>query len=251
LIEIKTIDGNELSIEGFFKVWFHDSNVDYEKINLSFGNIIQTDCDNQFIIKCDLKEAIIDTNLIPFIKTIKFDSTLNLSDSQTIPPSILATNNRVVLKIVGLINRDGFCETTVFGIPYVLSPTRCLHLTFSELELNEQRFHALIEVMNEKQVVIILEHKQHNSPINYFALFSSLASKTLIMKSLATKELLLPYFNDSVDKLVSKTPTQPIVESVRKKLDEFQICDIYNPLHVNNNLYDYLSPDGSFNFINN
>jgi len=254
LIETKTILDSELAIEGFFKVWFHDSSFESEKIHIRSGNLDNSTNNNEFIIKCDIREAILDVNLIPVIKTVKFDS----CRTGTIPPSILVNNNRdsvfddcYQLKIIGLVDREGLCDSVVFGIPYVLSPTRCHNLSFDELELNAHQFHALIQVMNEKKVILILEHFQQSSPNTYFALFSSPDKKTLIMKSLATKELLLPYSNDSVDKLMSNNPTLQVVESVRKKLDELPLTSYYNPLFVNNNLYEYLSPDGSHDNSNN
>lgn len=238
LIESQTINDNELAIEGFFKVWlFHDSNFELQKIHICSGNMSDS-TGQQLIIKCDIREAILDVNLMPVMRRDEADG----FRSQTIPPSILSINNRNkvlnVLKIVGLVKRDGLCDSVVFGIPYVLSPTLCHDLSFIELQLNVQHFYALIEVMNEKNAVLILEFKQDLSPIYYFVLFSSTNTKTLIMKSLATKELVLPFFTDSVEKLMSNNPTQQIVSSVRQQLTQFSISDIYNPLYISNNLFD-------------
>ena len=197
---------------------------------------------NAFVIKCDLKEAIIDLNRLPIDKSGK---KLNSEQIQALRslPNLYDLNSCYDMELLGLISRSGLCDSVLFGIPYILSATRSTELQYKELEENFNRFYGLIKVMNEKKAVIVLRLKQqidNNCLKTFFVLMSSPDEKTLIMKSIATKEMVLPYITDTVDTMVSRTPSQSVLDSVRNHLNGFPFTDIYNPLMIENNLFKFI-----------
>lgn len=237
LFEVQTIDENEYSIDGYLKKWLNYSNNNSENVRIfikSKENI------EELVIKCDSKKAIIDLKDIPISQDLN-SKPIKTFDSLT---NICINDRTIDLRSVGLVRTDGLCDSVVFGIPFILNATKSPKLSFNELELNSHRFQALIEVMNEKNVFIILEmnSKQEKSfPNSFYALMSSMDTKSLVLKSIATKELLLPYFIDSIDTLMSTKVPKEVVDSVRQSLDVFPVNDVYNPLYINNNFFQFLS----------
>ncbi|XP_054157746.1 meiosis 1 arrest protein-like [Oppia nitens] len=260
LVEVQTIDNNEFAIDGYFKVWLHFIDFISERVSLHIdgGNNNIADgngCgDQELIIKCDIKESLIDMNSIPIDKNGK-QLTADQMNLMKLLPNIggHGEDEYFDLKIVGLVGREGLCDSVIYGVPYILSATRSLKMSLKELEHNWNRFYGLIDAMNEKKSVIILESINKSSSSSstttspssllksYYACMSSPDSRTLVMKSVATKELVLPYFTDSVDSLITRQPSKDIVDTVHRHLDRLPYNDIYNPLYVKNNLYDYLS----------
>ena len=66
--------------------------------------------------------------------------------------STLRSTNLPVYKLTaaGLVAADGICESVVFGLPQILRPTTCWKLDWEELEMNQQHFNALCQLLQDK-----------------------------------------------------------------------------------------------------
>ncbi|CAG2118680.1 unnamed protein product, partial [Medioppia subpectinata] len=220
LTELQTIDGNGISIDGYFKVWLLEVNASSEKVRI----YLNSGSNEEFVVKCDLREGILDLNRMSV-------NPMNGNQRESLPliPNVFDMN-RCDLYIAGLIKYSGLCDSVTYGIPYVLSANCSTDVSLEEVAENWNRFHGLIEVMNEKKAFIVLELKHKSCPKLFFALMSTMDTKTLLLKSIAAKELLLPYFHDSLTDMFSGKPSKAAVQSVAKQLNRFEVNDIYNPL---------------------
>jgi hypothetical protein len=248
LAEVQTIDGRDNSIDGYFRVWLHELNAANERVRIHIDDRTAGDTKSsidEFFIKCDLKEAMLDLNHILLHIQTNGNASRATNGLQLVPNLCADGSAPYDLHVIGLVQREGICDSVTYGVPYVLSANCSPQMSVQEVEDNWSRFYGLIDAMNQTKSVIVLELRQTSGPYVFFALLSSPDTKTILMKAIAAKELLLPYYIDSVTGLFPKTPSKAVVDAIVSKLNRFTITDVYNPLCVKNNLFQYLSPNGS------
>lgn len=230
---------NEFSIDAYFKVWLHELNIASERVRIQLdahSNVVG----KSVVIKCDLKEAVIDVNRVPIGQ---FGQRVNNMPIQSFA-TINGINHCYDFKALQVISREGLSDSLLFGIPYILSATHSPDILYDELKLNSSRFKGLCEVLNEKNGVILLESmvnsRQMRCPRSYFVVFASPDSKTLMMKAIASKELILPQMNDSIDEMIRTVDNKEVTDSIRKSVNGLPFSRIFNPLSVKSNLFEFL-----------
>ncbi|XP_062065702.1 meiosis 1 arrest protein [Lepus europaeus] len=247
-IDLQTIDNDVLSLEVFFKAWLHNSGTDQEHIHLllpsrCFNNVTRAR-DNPMCLKCDLQERLLSPSLLPGTAegSLRMDdpkgdfSTLYQMASQ-------ASVSRYKLQVIKALKSSGVCESLTYGLPFILRPTSCWQLDWDELETNQQHFHALCHSLLKREWLLLangeplgLRHSQR-APATAFYVIMPSGSLTLLVKAVATRELMLP----STFPLLPEEPPGDSLKVVESLLDGLEVELTYNPLQVQSHLYSHLS----------
>ncbi|RMX44586.1 hypothetical protein pdam_00002711, partial [Pocillopora damicornis] len=184
-------DESELSDGGLVDV------VSLGKGDHSQDNVTET----SLTLKCDLHECLMDPFHLPYQShlTVCAESANVTSKGVAITkPHVLnyPVHNLTAMK---LVNTEAVCES----VPYIVRPTVCWKLDWEELESNRQHFYALCSVLKERGLSLLAKttgptvalrcHQMaitSSSPQGHFLFLPF--DNSLLLKSIAVKELMLP-----------------------------------------------------------
>lgn len=235
MIDTITLANNVFELDGFFKAWLHDHSTDKEHLVIKLPRDPKDG--SSVSLLCDIHEQLLNPG------TFVFGGHFFISVDPLVSHGLLATQATqtkgsylpvVELEAVKLVNLEGICESTVYGIPFRLQPTSCWRMEWSDLEANRQYFHALVQTLKERDCVLVVGMKQlHKVPPSrsstmsiYFGLFAS--DTSLLIKSLASKELLLPPMNAQFDGDFVSDDTRATVGA---SLNRLSVLGEFNPVH--------------------
>ncbi|XP_014648199.1 PREDICTED: meiosis 1 arrest protein [Ceratotherium simum simum] len=202
-IDLQTIDNDIVSMEIFFKAWLHNSGTDQEYIHLllpsrAFSNISRAR-DNPMCLKCDLQERLLSPSLLPGTA----DGSLRVDDpkgdfSTLYQMASQSSASRYKLRVIKALKSSGVCESLTYGLPFILRPTSCWQLDWDELETNQQHFHALCHSLLKREWLLLAKgeplsggHSLREPTSTFYVILPS-RSPTLLVKAVATRELMLP-----------------------------------------------------------
>ncbi|XP_003922617.1 meiosis 1 arrest protein [Saimiri boliviensis] len=247
-IDLQTVDNDIVSMEIFFKAWLHNSGTDQEQIHLllssqCFSNISRAR-DNPMCLKCDLQERLLSPSLLPGTA----DGSLRMDDpkgdfSTLYQMASQSSASHYKLQVIKALKSSGLCESLTYGLPFILRPTSCWQLDWDELETNQQHFHALCHSLLKREWLLLAKgeplspgHSQRIPASTFYVIMPS-RSLTLLVKAVATRELMLP----STFPLLSEDPCDDSLKTVESILDSLELEPTYNPLQVQSHLYSHLS----------
>ncbi|KAM5227838.1 meiosis 1 arrest protein [Ctenodactylus gundi] len=246
-IDLQTIDNDVVSMEIFFKAWLHNSGTDQEHIHLllpsqCFSNISRGK-DNSMCLKCDLQERFLSPSLFP--GTADGSSRMDdpKGDVSTLYQMASQSSSHYKLRVIKALKSSGLCESLTYGLPFILRPTSCWQLDWDELEINQQHFHALCHSLLRREWLLLakgepkgLGHRQR-APASTFYVIVPSRSLTLLVKAVATRELMLP----SPFPLLPEDPPRDSLKIMESVMDSLELEPTYNPLQVWSHLYSHLS----------
>ncbi|XP_072793548.1 meiosis 1 arrest protein isoform X3 [Vicugna pacos] len=247
-IDLQTVDNDVVSMEMFFKAWLHNSGTDQEHVHLllpsrCLSNISRAG-DNPMCLKCDLQERLLSPSLLPGTAggSLRMDDpkgdfiTLYQMASQS-------SASRYKLRVIKALKSSGVCESLTYGLPFILRPTSCWQLDWDELETNQQHFHALCHSLLKREWLLLAKgeppsrgHSLREAASTFYVILPS-CSATLLVRAVATRELLLP---SSFPLLPEDLPADSL-RTVESMLDDLELEPTYNPLQVWSHLYPHLS----------
>uniref|UniRef100_A0A8D1WGC3 Meiosis 1 associated protein n=1 Tax=Sus scrofa TaxID=9823 RepID=A0A8D1WGC3_PIG len=245
-IDLQTIDNDIVSMEIFFKAWLQNSGTDREHVHLllpsrSFSNISRAR-DNPMCLKCDLQERLLSPSLLPGTA----DGCSRMDD----PKGDFSTLYQMVSQpsachypVIKALKSGGVCESLTYGLPFILRPTSCWQLDWDELETNQQHFHALCHSLLKREWLLLAKGEPLSpgpslrEPASTFYMIVPSRSPTLLVKAVATRELMLP----SPFPLLPEDMPDASLKTVEMMLDDLELDSIYNPLQVWSHLYSHLS----------
>ncbi|XP_019479125.1 PREDICTED: meiosis 1 arrest protein [Hipposideros armiger] len=247
-IDLQTIDNDIVSMESFFKAWLHNSGTDQEHIHLllssqSFSNISRGR-DNPMCLKCDVQERLLSPSLLPGTA----DGSLRMDDpkgdfSTLYQMASQSSASRYKLRVIKALKSSGVCESVTYGLPFILRPTSCWQLDWDELETNQQHFHALCHSLLKREWLLLAKgeplnggHSLREPPSTFYVIVPS-RSPTLLVKAVATRELMLP----SPFPLLPEDLPEDSLKIVESALDGLELEPTYNPLQICSHLYSHLS----------
>uniref|UniRef100_A0A8C3YLK3 Meiosis 1 associated protein n=1 Tax=Catagonus wagneri TaxID=51154 RepID=A0A8C3YLK3_9CETA len=247
-IDFQTIDNDIISMEIFFKAWLHNSGTDQEHIHLllpsrHFSNISRAR-DDPMCLKCDLQERLLSPSLLP--GTADGSSRMDdpKGDFSTLYQMVSQPSaSRYKLRVIKALKSSGVCESLTYGLPFILRPTSCWQLDWDELEINQQHFHALCHSLLKREWLLLAKgeplSRGHSlrEPASTFYVILPSRSPTLLVKAVATRELLLP----SPFHLLPEDMPDDSLKTVEGVLDDLELEPTYNPLQVWSHLYSHLS----------
>nr|KAF6329028.1 meiosis 1 associated protein [Pipistrellus kuhlii] len=247
-IDLQTIDNDVVSMEVFFKAWLHNSGTDQEHIHLllpsqSFSNISRAR-DKPMCLKCDLQERLLSPSLLPGTA----DGSLKIDDpkgdfSTLYQMASQSSASYYKLRVIKALKSSGICESITYGLPFILRPTSCWQLDWDELETNQQHFHALCHSLLKREWLLLAKgeppsrgHSPREAATTFYVIMPS-RSPTLLVKAVATRELVLP----NPFPPLPEDPPGDSLKIVERFLDGLELEPTYNPLQVWSRLYSYLS----------
>ncbi|PFX18019.1 Meiosis 1 arrest protein [Stylophora pistillata] len=196
-------------------------------------------------LKCDLHECLLDPFHLPYqshLTVCAESANINSKGVAITKPHVLnyPVYNLTAMK---LVKTEAVCES----VPYIVRPTLCWKLDWEDLESNQQHFYALCSVLKERGLSLLAktngprvalrgypQQAVTSSPHGHFIFLPS--DNSLLLKSIAIKELMLP----SVVQSSTEGPSDDALSVVASCLDQIDVCDSYNPLLVQSNLYKCL-----------
>ncbi|XP_037663241.1 meiosis 1 arrest protein isoform X3 [Choloepus didactylus] len=202
------------------------------------------DPSNDVCLKCDLQERLLSPSLLPGTA----DGSLRMDDPKgdfsTIHQMVSQSSaSRYKLRVIKALKSSGVCESLTYGLPFILRPTSCWQLDWDELETNQQHFHALCHSLLKREWMLLAKGKplslghDQRVPASTFYVIVPSRSLTLLVKAVATRELLLP----SSFPLLTADPPEDSLKTVESLLDCLELEPTYNPLQVWSHLYSHLS----------
>ncbi|XP_032326992.1 meiosis 1 arrest protein isoform X3 [Camelus ferus] len=195
-------------------------------------------------LKCDLQERLLSPSLLPGTAggSLRMDdpkgdfSTLYQMASQS-------SASRYKLRVIKALKSSGVCESLTYGLPFILRPTSCWQLDWDELETNQQHFHALCHSLLKREWLLLAKgeppsrgHSLREAASTFYVILPS-CSATLLVRAVATRELLLP----SPFPLLPEDLPADSLRTVESVLDDLELEPTYNPLQVWSHLYPHLS----------
>ncbi|XP_043828493.1 meiosis 1 arrest protein [Dromiciops gliroides] len=240
-IDLQIIENDPVSIESFFKAWLQDNGTDQEHLHL----LLPSQCFSNFsspraepmCLKCDLQERLLNPALLPgTAESPRGD----LSSFYQMAPQSAASCYR--LRVIKALESRGVCESVTYGLPLIIRPTSCWQLDWDELETNQQHFHALCHSLQKRDWLLLAKREpsspgpsQNGHTSTFYIIFPS-SSLTMLVKAVATCELLLP----SSFPLPPEDPPEHILRRVENTLDSLEVQSTYNPLQIKGHLYEHL-----------
>ncbi|XP_028372178.1 meiosis 1 arrest protein isoform X2 [Phyllostomus discolor] len=247
-IDLQTVDNDVVSMEMLFKAWLHNSGTDREHVHLllpsqSFNKISRA-TDNPMCLKCDLQERLLSPSLLPGTA----DGSLKMDDpkgdfSTLYQMASQSSASYFKLRVIKALKSSGICESVTYGLPFILRPTSCWQLDWDELETNQQHFHALCHSLLKREWLLLAKGEPPSrgrslrEPASTFYVIVPSRSPTLLVKAVATRELMLP----SPFALLPENPPDDSLQVVENVLDLLELEPTYNPLQVWSHLYSHLS----------
>ncbi|XP_045405881.1 meiosis 1 arrest protein isoform X4 [Lemur catta] len=202
------------------------------------------DPSNDVCLKCDLQERLLSPSLLPGTA----DSTLRMDDpkgdfSTLYQMASQSSASRYKLQVIKALKSSGVCESLTYGLPFILRPTSCWQLDWDELETNQQHFHALCHSLLKREWLLLAKGEllspgySQRIPASTFYVIMPSHSLTLLVKAVATRELILP----NPFPLLPEDPPDDSLKTVESMLDSLELEPTYNPLQVWSHLYSHLS----------
>ncbi|KFO85616.1 Meiosis 1 arrest protein, partial [Buceros rhinoceros silvestris] len=242
-IDVQTVEDNVISLEMLFKTWLHDYSTEREHLHLLLpsGGFSHATAPKSTLmcLKCDLQERLLD----PALLSGTADGSVRAADLNS-PCQMAAWPATVLhkLRVVKGLKSEGVCESVLYGLPFIIKPTSCWKLDWDELEINQHTFHALCHSLLKRKWMLLAKREPQNTGPNwnitvqsYYVIIPS-DSATLLVRAVATRELLLPL---TFPALLAEHPER-VQGPVESALNSLEVEVAYNPLHLKSNLYKYL-----------
>ncbi|XP_072475986.1 meiosis 1 arrest protein isoform X2 [Notamacropus eugenii] len=214
-IELQIIENDTVSIESFFKAWLQDSGTDQEHLHLLLPSqcfsSVSSARSEPMCLKCDLQERLLNPALLPGTAESPRGG---FSSFYQMAPQSTASCYR--LRVIKALESSGVCESVTYGFPFIIRPTSCWQLDWDELETNQQYFHALCHSLQKREWLLLAKGEPPSpgssqiSPASTFYIIFPSSSLTMLVKAVATCELLLP----SSFPMPPEDPPEDILRSV-------------------------------------
>ncbi|XP_050408305.2 meiosis 1 arrest protein [Patella vulgata] len=250
LIDAQILDNDPLGFHNLFYWWLTNDSSDSEHLHIVFSSA-QGDIDESLSIKCDLYERLLSPTQLPFIEsyTLHPDSA---SCKSVFPSTSKATGMTVPIhkiKITNLLPTTSVCESLVFGMPMIVQATTCWKVDWDELDKNQNNFKALCHLLLTKDLVMLGKlqpetnskqkgGKQQDSlllPRGTFLILPA-PNGTLLVKSIAVRELILPFRERQSDEEIPEKS----LNIVQTFLSQIDMSPLYNPLLQDSGLFECL-----------
>eukprot|EP00117_Sycon_ciliatum_P000621 scpid64058/ scgid2308/ Uncharacterized protein C2orf65 len=253
IIDVVSITPDVLQFENIFKQWLQDDSTEKEHVHIHMP--AESQSSRPYTLKCDILERILPPAQLPGASEFTLHtatsgaparptgrhtsghSGLNLSKSSS------STSHAQLhgdarwphhLKSIALVKTSGVCDSVIFGSPLFLRPTACWKLDWEELDCNQRRFHALLQLLSEQGDALILAQEVALpvasggvKPMAHFIAMACPNSSALLLRPVAIGDILLPAAD--VSQTLPSVPTEDS-ELVKNSLQKLEVLETYNPL---------------------
>ncbi|KAL8618556.1 hypothetical protein ACOMHN_021825 [Nucella lapillus] len=205
IMDIVHLDTDRSSLQKFVYTWLLDSSSDSEHLHLMLPPASPVDGD--LSLKCDIVERIINPAQLPHHEFFNLHS--DSAHCKTVFPCPSKAAGLTVpvyaLKVIGSIPLHSLCDSLLFGLPLIVQATSCWRIDWGEVEKNTANFHALLPLIVQATSCWRIDWEElEENTASVHALCKELSLKgmfvlmpapggcSLLLKALATRELLLP-----------------------------------------------------------
>ncbi|KAM6071787.1 meiosis 1 arrest protein isoform 2-T2 [Theristicus caerulescens] len=239
-IDVHTVKDNVISLEMLFKTWLQDYGTESEHLHLLLpsGGFSHAAAPRTTLmcLKCDLQERLLD----PALLSGTADGTVRAADLNS-PCQMAAWPATALykLRVVKALKSEGVCESVLYGLPFIIKPTSCWQLDWDELEINQHSFHALCHSLLKRKWMLLAKREPSpnwNIMVHSYYIIVPSDSATLLLKAVASRELLLP---STFPALLAEHPER-VHGPIESALNSLEVEVAYNPLHLKSNLYKHL-----------
>ncbi|KAK3546690.1 hypothetical protein QTP70_031382 [Hemibagrus guttatus] len=273
-MDLQLVENSVVAVENILKAWLHDQTGDREHLQLLLPASIQANspkptsayrpdagehvCVAVVCIKCDMQERLVSPALLPFtpelgakIESIRdFPPASKSQSNQKSGPQRLRVikynfnkDKNAAITVPVALRAEGVCQSVLYGLPLVITPTACWQLDWEEMESNHKTFHALCHTLRTRDWFLLVrtetEFRSASSAFSYYVLQSS-ASLSLLLKPVLTRELMLPCNLP----ILNEDPPLSTLNMVERCLDQLETDPVFNPLCLGCNLYPFLRMRG-------
>ncbi|CAF3548901.1 unnamed protein product [Rotaria sordida] len=239
LEKIILIFTDKYSIGLYFKSWLLNNDHENEHLQLYLPPIEKTEyIDHSWhMIRCDLQEILIDPHhqvnhdrFFIYTEPSRI-STLTENSSSSLSLAIYQ------LKALNFIKQTNYCISMIFGMPLLVISSSCHKYDIESIENNEIAFDTLTEYLRQNELMLICRLNDcssslliMNSSFSGHFVLSVASERSLILRSIASSELLLPLPN--LTRQIIKHEQKQNDENLFKSLSNMNIEDEeYNPLY--------------------
>ncbi|XP_052800879.1 meiosis 1 arrest protein-like [Mya arenaria] len=259
LIEVNTIQPDLLCLQNLFMGWLTDSSTDSEHLHILLP-APQYSCTNTYsaesclTIKCDIHERILQPAQLPSYCQFSLHADSSLM-KVVFPSTSKAVGLKIPvhrLKVQAILPVSHICDSVVFGMPMIANATSCWRIDWDELERNQQLFYTLSHTLASQEQALLAKllppeptqghgrtvrgsTSPESQPCGHFVLVPS-GSGTLLVKAVATKELMLPHKAGRQ----MEEPVQECMEKICSSLDQLVALEAYNPLQHSSDIFESL-----------
>ncbi|CAH2299045.1 Hypothetical predicted protein [Pelobates cultripes] len=144
------------------------------------------------------------------------------------------------MRVLRAVSNQGVCGSLLYGLPTILLPTTCWELDWDQLESNQEEFYALCHCLLSQELSLLACSTQRSltplPPVMPHFIISASDSPALLLRSVATRELVLPL---EPARISCPLPDNTL-HTVQNALRCLPVESVYNPLLTSSNLYQYL-----------
>jgi len=221
-VEALYLENSSISFIQHFKSWLKSNGSDDVHLFLDFN---QSNEDG-FQIKCDVIDTLINPVLFNGGNQLLVETEINFQQKSatSVPTSKSRSLPVYSFKSKSLVRLDGICESVLYGLPYIVKPTSCWRLDWEELEKNQNMFMSICSHLQNEQMAVLVEGITRQSINPYYLLLPS-SGATMLLKSIATRDLMMPYESE----IVNSNKISTINEDVETQLKKLEVVDSYNP----------------------
>ncbi|KAH3752614.1 meiosis 1 arrest protein-like [Dreissena polymorpha] len=253
LIEVINMEPEVLCLQNLFTGWLVDMGTDSEHLHILLPPCLNSgNAGVPLIVKCDVHERVFQPAQLPFYNqfTIHADSS---SMKMVFPSTSKAMGISVPiyqLQVTSLVPVTAVCDSIVFDMPLVAKATACWKMEWDDLEKNHQLLIALCQALGKEEKAMVASLLPPSKPSHAVSqpdtipqgrfLLVPFSDGTLLVKALATQELLLPYQpSHNVGSV-----TQDTHDLISESLQQLETLESYNPLDHSAGLFESLKGMG-------
>jgi len=242
MLEVEEIHCDVIAIDSMLRNWLKDSWTDHEDLCIKFS---PSRTGSDILIKCDIIERILDISELPFRQCFEINPNIaqykSVSSAALIPCEKQLSFATATLHVLRRVPLNAICDSIVYGRPLLLRSSGCWQMEWDELETNQNRFDALCRLLADSKNCLICENdlqvkrtgvarQFEKLPRGFFALFPSESLGSMLIKPVASRELVLccqpplkPHW---------EIGSQQAMEEIGEALDRVQHDEAFNPLTV-------------------
>ncbi|XP_063042339.1 meiosis 1 arrest protein [Engraulis encrasicolus] len=254
-VDLQVVESSVVALEGVMKAWLHEQAGEREHLHL----LLPPDRTHAspICLKCDIQERLLSPCLLPDSGSRadlghKTESLHNFQPPATAkgPPNHNAPPPQR-LRVIKTLLADGVCESVLYGLPLVIRPTTCWQLDWDDMENNQQLFQALCQTLRVREWSLLVctepstalgpPSASQVSPVaSHYVLQPSPSLSLLLLKPMATQELLLPC---TVPDANHEPPIEALL-TMENSLQQLEEDPVFNPLCLSTTLYQHLRMRG-------
>ncbi|XP_067324472.1 meiosis 1 arrest protein [Anolis sagrei] len=247
-VDLQVVENEVVALEGVFKAWLQGHGTDQEHLHLLLPKAPLGPQNNLACLKCDVQERLLSPALLPPLGPREDQARASHATTSCFwmePRPGLAPRR---LRVLRALKAEGLCASVLFGLPLVVRPTSCWKLNWDELEANQHRFQALCCGLRSREWLLLAQYEPQEGPVprrepptaapiaSLWALLPAASCSSLLLRSVAPRELLLPGSFHAPP----MEPPDTALKDMESILEGLNVETAFDPLSLETHLYQAL-----------